>query len=125
MIKKFYNYVLEKDELEDITSDENDFTNIKDAIKELIEQTIESSGGNFNTFVSSYKKNPDEYSIEGLINDSDIYDFYLKYRNDIDEMLNNIKFFDEIPSDMNVYGLYDYIIQGTNRCVDELMKDIN
>ena len=95
-----------------------------DELKSLIESTIENSGGEFSTFVESMIKDPDKFKIEGLINDSDIYDFYLKYRNDIDEILNDIKFYDEIPSELNVFGLYDYIITGTNRSVQEIIKMI-
>jgi len=46
----------------------------------MIEATIDNSGGEFKQFVESLLKNPDDAKIEGLINDSDIYDFYLKYR---------------------------------------------
>ena len=42
----------------------------------------------------------------------------------IDEILNDIKFYDEIPSELNVFGLYDYIITGTNRSVQEIIKMI-
>ena len=43
----------------------------------------------FSSFVESFIKNPEDVKIEGLINDSDIYEFYLKWRNDIDEILND------------------------------------
>ena len=80
---------------------------IKDIIS-MIESTIENSGGEFDSFIDSYKKDPSSVKIEGLINDSDIYDFYLKNRNDIDEILNDIKFYDESPAENNTFGLYDY-----------------
>ena len=44
-----------------------------------------------NDFIESFVRNPEESQIEGLINDSDIYDFYLKYRNQVDEILSKIK----------------------------------
>ena len=91
-------------------------------IKSLIESTIGKSGGEFDTFKESFIKDPEKFKIEGLINDSDIYDFYLKHRNSVDEILNDIKFYDEIPSEMNVFGLYDYIIIGTMKSVQELVK---
>ena len=122
MVKKWKEYIKEDLEDQDFVSQDNKYEEVTEGVKELIEKTIESNGGNFETFVDSYNKSPEDFQIEGLINDSDIYDFYLKYRNEIDELLNDINFFDEIPSDNNSYGLYEYVINGTKRCVDEIVK---
>jgi len=123
MIKNFLDYIKENTDIKDITVDSDKYTSLKEDIKSMIESTIENSGGEFDTFVNSYNRNPEDYKIEGLINDSDIYEFYLKHRNDIDEILNDIKFFDEVPTEMNAFGLYEYIIKGTERSVQELVKD--
>jgi hypothetical protein len=117
MIKKYIQYIRE--------SNNNKYSDIKKEIKSLIENTIENSGGEFNTFVDSFNRNPEDYKIEGLINDSDIYDFYLKWRNDIDEILNDINFFDEVPTENNTFGLYDCVIKGTERAIRELIKGLN
>lgn len=124
MIKKFNEYIKEDVDLDEITVDDNKYSDIKEDIKEMIESTIENNGGEYQTFVNSYKRSPEDYKIEGLINDSDIYEFYLKHRNDIDELLNDIKFFDELPTDNNAFGLYEYTIKGTERCVVELVKSM-
>lgn len=105
-------------------NDVNNFDELKNEIKSLIEKTIESSGGEYQSFVDSYIKSPDDIKIEGLINDSDVYEFYLKFRNDIDELLNDINYFDDVPSEMNVLGLYDYIIKGTEKAVKEIVKEL-
>ena len=124
MIKKYFQFI--KEDLDDIKSSEQpsdkQYTELEDEIKSMIEETIEKSGGEFNSFVEKFIKSPDDVKIEGLINDSDIYDFYLKYRNDIDELLNDIKYFDEIPSESNTFGLYDYIINGTEKAIIEAVK---
>jgi hypothetical protein len=73
-------------------------------------------------FIEEYNRSPEDTVIEGLINDSDIYDFYLMWRNDIDDVLSAINFFDEIPSEEKVYSLYDYIIVGTKRAVREVIS---
>lgn len=123
MIKKFLQYIKENDEFQDITSSSNSkYDEIKDEIKSMIESTIENSGGEFNTFIDSLLKNPEDVKIEGLINDSDIYDFYLKWRNDVDEILNDVKFFDEAPVESNAFGLYAYTIKGTERSIEEVIK---
>jgi hypothetical protein len=141
MIKKYIEFIKEADETEEIStestpsqgeaqptetdeSDSSKFTEIKDEIKSMIEKTIEKSGGELNQFVDSFNKNPEDVKIEGFINDSDIYEFFLKWRNDIDEVLNDIKFFDENPVEINAIGLYDYVIKGTERAFQEVVKMI-
>ena len=93
-----------------------------DEIKKLVEKTIEKNGGELNQFILSFIKDPENIKIEGLINDSDIYDFYLKFRNQVDEILNTIKFYQQTPDDNGCLGLYDYIILGTNRAIIEFAK---
>jgi hypothetical protein len=141
MIKKYIEFIKEADEVEEAPteetpaqgesqpeetdeSDSSKFTEIKDEVKSMIEKTIEKSGGELDQFVDSFNKNPEDVKIEGFINDSDIYDFYLKWRNDIDEVLNDIKFFDENPVEINAIGLYDYVIKGTERALQEVVKMI-
>lgn len=141
MIKKYIEFIKEADETEEVStestpaqgeaqpaetdaSDSSKFTEIKDEIKSMIEKTIEKSGGELNQFVESFNKNPEDVKIEGFINDSDIYEFFLKWRNDIDEVLNDIKFFDENPVEINAIGLYDYVIKGTEKALQEVVKMI-
>jgi hypothetical protein len=133
MIKKYLNFIKEADETgindsqdkkEETTSDSSKFTDVVDAIKSMVEKTIEKSGGELKAFVDSYIKNPDDVKIEGFINDSDVYEFYLKWRNDIDEILSDVNFFDELPSENNAFGLYEYVIKGTQKAFLELIKSV-
>lgn len=119
MIKRYTQFIKEADETS--TSKYNDF---KEEVKSMIETTIQNSGGEFNSFIESFNKSPEDTKIEGLINDSDIYDFYLKWRNDIDEILNDINFFDEVPSELNAFGLYEYVIKGTEKSIIEIVKNL-
>ena len=121
MIKNFLQYIKESD---DITTKVDKYTELKEEIKSMIEKTIENSGGEYKSFVDKFAKSPEDVKIEGLINDSDIYDFYLKFRNDIDELLNDVNYFDEVPSESNTFGLYDYIINGTERSILEIVKEL-
>ena len=114
-MRKFTTLILEAD-------DASKYTEVTDEIKKMIESTIEKSGGEFKSFVESFIKNPDDVKIEGLINDSDVYDFYLKYRNQIDEVLNTVKFYGETPESINVFGLYDFIIKVTQKAILEFVK---
>lgn len=124
MIKRYYQFIKEADESVENTDNSSKYSEVKDEIKSMIEKTIEKSGGEFNSFIDSLIKNPEDVKIEGLINDSDIYDFYLKWRNDIDEILNEIKFFDEMPSEINAFGLYDYLIKGTQKSIEQFVSQL-
>ena len=105
--------------------DDSKYTEVKEEINKMIENTIQKSGGELKSFIESFEKNPEDVKVEGFINDSDIYDFYLKFRNDVDEILNNIKFYDESPTEVNAFGLYEYVIKGTERAFMEVVKMIN
>jgi ClpP class serine protease len=129
MIKKYLQFIKEADETTEAqptekSQDSGKYTELKEEVKSMIEKTIEKSGGEFKSFVDKFSKSPDDTKIEGFINDSDIYEFYLKFRNDIDELLNDIKYFNEVPSESNTFGLYDYIISGTEKAVSQIVKDL-
>jgi pectate lyase len=99
------------------------YKDLKGDLIELIEKSLNTSDSKtFEDFIKAYIKNPEDTQIEGLISDADIYEFYLKYRNDVDEILSEIKFYDEKPSEMGVFGVYDYIIKATKRSVLESVK---
>jgi hypothetical protein len=135
MIKKYSQFINEADQVEPQAQpekpegikslDDSKYTEIKEEINKMIENTIQKSGGELKSFIESFEKNPEDVKVEGFINDSDIYDFYLKFRNDVDEILNNIKFYDESPTEVNAFGLYEYVIKGTERAFMEVVKMIN
>lgn len=127
MIKRYVEFITEaQEENEEAVGvksmDPENYTEIEDEVKEMIEKTIETSGGEYNTFIQSFIQNPEDVKVEGFINDSDIYEFYLKFRNDIDEILNNVKFFDTPATEINAYGLYEYVIKGTDKAFMEVVK---
>jgi pectate lyase len=137
MIKRYVQFLTEADETEaqvpeesQATAEETDasdsskYTEVIDEVKSMIEKTVEESGGELKSFVKSYTKNPKDVKVRGFINDADIYDFYLKWRNDIDEILNNLKFFDEVPTKNNAFGIYEYAIKGTEKAFLEIVKMI-
>lgn len=121
MVKRYLQFIKEASD-EIAKADSSKYTEIKDEIKSMIEKTIDNSGGEFASFVDKFVKEPEDVKIEGLINDSDLYEFYLKFRNDIDELLNDIKFFGIAPSESNAMGLYDYLIKGTQKAIEETVK---
>jgi hypothetical protein len=55
--------------------DPDNYTDIKDEIKSMIEKTIEAGGGEYKSFINSFIQNPEDVKVDGF--DSDIYEFYL------------------------------------------------
>ena len=135
-LSKYYQFIREAEELQstaedlgsgstEVSADISKYTELKDELTEMIKASLNTEDDKtFEDFIDAYNKNPEETQIEGLINDSDIYEFYLKWRNDIDEILNDIKFFDESPSESSTFGLYDYLIKGTERAIVEFVKGL-
>jgi len=123
MIKKYLQFIKESDDSLS-ANDTYKYEEVKKDVESMIQSTIDKTGGEIKSFIESFIKNPDDVKIEGLINDSDIYEFYLKWRNDIDEILNNIKFFGDNPTEVNAFGLYEYTIKGTERAIEEIVKMI-
>ena len=131
-IKKYVQFLAEAaSEDQEIVSSVKDgptFDGIKDSIRGMIEETLKKSGGtDIKTFASKYvqdnenpSKNSGGTSIEGLINDDQIYDFWLEFDNEIDELLNQIEFFNDSP--VNINGTYKYIIEATKKAILEIVR---
>lgn len=136
IIKKYSKWINEEFELSDIKTSDNDlsagnedkkpmadkYETVLSDVSDLIKKSVKSEDDKvFTDFIDAYIKDSESSSIEGLINDSDIYEFYLKYRDDIDDILNDIKWYDESPASMTCYGVYDYIIKSTKKAVTEFV----
>jgi hypothetical protein len=121
-IKRYYKFVNE-DLKSDLTSNlEGENKDLKESIIEKIIKSLNTDDKKvFDDFVSAYIKDSEKNQIEGLINDSDIYEFYLSNRNDIDALLSKINFYEENPSEMNSFSLYDYVVKGTKKAISEIV----
>jgi len=98
---------------------------IKQDLLNMIEQSVNSNDMKLvNDFIESYINDTDSTNIEGLVNDSDVYEFYLKYVNEIDEVLNDIEYFAKSPESEGTLGLYDVMVNGTRTALVELFKSI-
>ncbi len=124
-IKNYINFIKEdlKSDLESSLRPEN--KDLKSAVIEKIIKSLKTEEKDvFDEFVEAYIKDDSKNQIEGLINDSDVYEFYLSYRNEIDELLSDINFYDEKPSEINSFSLYDYLVKGTQRAIKESVLQI-
>lgn len=111
---------------EDISAFEEKITgkykSLKRGILELIDGTINSSElVNYQNFINKYIEDPDTV-IENFVEDSDVFNFYLKYKGDIDELLADKEFFDKSARENDIFSLYDYIIVGTRESVFDGME---
>lgn len=119
-MKKFTIYLKEAEE--PIKNDNE----LKDELKDMIRKSLNTSDSKtIEDFIAAYKTDSEGNQIEGLIHDSELYDFYLKYGEEIDEMLSKTDFFEKIPDSMNVYSLYDYVIVGTKEAVKLLVNGMS
>lgn len=99
---------------------------LKSSIEEMIKESIGTEDdGTYREFLSSYLRDPEANQVVGFINDSDIYDFYIKYRSDIDELLSDLKWYDETPSDIGIFSVYQYIIESTKKAFNEIIQILN
>lgn len=75
-------------------------------------------------FIDEYLRDSEKNKINGLTEKSDIMAFWERFINDIDEILAEIKFFNETPSDMGCYSSYDYIEKSTEKAIKEVLMAI-
>lgn len=100
------------------------YKSLKRGILSILEESVENTEEliNVQNFISEYVEDPSTKVLVGLVDDSEIFDFYLKYQNNIDEICNDKKFFDKIPSENNIISLHGFVIEGTKFAVLECLK---
>jgi hypothetical protein len=121
-IKNYTQYLVESSEYEDYQN-APEYKEISNDLQKMIKKSLKTS--DFQTkkdFIKAYLIDPEKNQIEGLINDSDVYEFYLRHRGAIDEILSDIKFYEEAP--LEISGLYDYTIVGTKRAIKSILSNI-
>jgi len=125
MIKKFSEYNLIKEDENSSSEINNDFDDLKEVIRTLITDSLNSTDNDvFDKFIKSYLEEDSESIIEGLVNDSDVYEFYLKYTESIDELLNSIEFFNKSVKEHGLVSLYDYMILGARKAVKTIVNKL-
>lgn len=103
-----------------------DYNSLKTNILLLLDNSIKDTTEliNVQNFINSYIENPEKSTLIGLVDDADIFDFYLKTMADTDKLCNDKNYFDESPKSKNIFSLYDCVIKGTKFAVLEAMKII-
>ena len=136
-IEKFKNFLVERLDYSDIEDRlDAEYNELKVEIVKMIEDSLKGATETVNmidieNFISDYiSSGKDANMIDGLIEDNDIFNFYLKHQSSIDELLNDSGYMGESPTTNNVFSLYDVVIDGTkdsilvilNRLSDELFE---
>ena len=100
------------------------YASLKRGLLELIEKSVDNYEElvNVQNFIHNYAENPENEVLEGLVEDGDIFDFYLKNQADVDEICMGNQFFEKSPKEKEIFTLYDFVIVGTKFAVQETMK---
>ena len=130
VVKRFSDFSLnEKLDLVDLGSKMSDeYTTLKTDILKVVNDILEETSSenvktdDLNQFISEYiSKGKEGISMLELVSDNSIFNFYLKNKSDIDELLTKSGYFKESPSDNNVTDLYDVMIDGTKQAIVDIM----
>jgi len=107
------------EELEGKLSDK--YLSLKRGILDLLDKTLNSDTTKLQNYIDTYiDPNTDEV-LDGFVEDADIFDFYLKYQADVDQILDDNNYYSDSP---DVTSLYDYVIDGTFDAVIYCMEDM-
>jgi hypothetical protein len=102
--------------------EEKTYDDLRDGVNRLIKNQLKKTDFTSRKELAlAYLRDEEKNPIEGFINDSDVYEFYLQYRDDIDDLLSDMRWFDETPSENNIFSIYDFIIVSTKKAFREMI----
>lgn len=112
-----------QDEIEPKLS--NKYMSLKRGILELLDRELNGDITKLQNYIDNFVDPESEEVLDGFVEDADIFDFYLKYQADIDQILLDHKYYDDLPE---VESLYDYVIDGTFDavvyCMEEMKEEL-
>lgn len=130
-IKNYNTFLLESMVSDDIISNlPDEYNDVKADIIGLIDDTLSDINddykrSDFDKFVNDYLINgKDDVNINGLIDDNDIFNFYMKHQSDIDEFLNSDGYLEETPKEHDSFGLHETLIDGTKYLIFNMIEQI-
>lgn len=131
IIKRYSSFINESTVTDEIISNLSDNnTELKTDIIEHIDETLsdindEYKRSDFNNFVDEYIVNgKDSSTINGLIEENDIFNFYMKHQSEIDTFLNEDGYLEETPKDHDSFGLHETLIDGTKHAILKMIEQI-
>jgi len=129
-IRVFSDYLNEALDLTELQEEVGEsFPELKMDLLEMIDMTLEASDiknvkkEDLNDFFTNYiTAGKDADMIDELVEDNDLFNFYLKHQSDFDELLNDTGYMEKSPQENNVFSLYDVTIDGTKQGILSLME---
>lgn len=126
-MKNFIEYFNVNENLDSELRDKlsSDYKSLKRGLLDLIEKTVDESDKllNVQNYMDDYT-NDEDLVLDEFVENSEIYDFYLKYQTDIDSILTDNEYFENPPGENNIFSLYDYVIEGTKESVKICFKEM-
>jgi len=100
------------------------YNSLKRGILLLLEDSIENTEQlvDVQNYIHKSSEDLDTNALIGFVEEADIFDFYLKYQADLDEICNTNSWFTKNPSEENIFSLYSYIINGAKFGVKQCLK---
>lgn len=111
--------------LSDNLNIEEEFIDLENELIQMIDDTTNSDDNDLKMETMRSYISDNSTTIIGLVNDSDVFDLYLKYRNNFDSILSEIDHFSKSPNNIGtVNSVYEYIIESTKIGIQELFKKL-
>ena len=117
-----------KENLEDTLKDKltEQYISLKRGILDLLDKSINDTSElvNVQNFINDYIHNPEPGKLQDFVEYGDIFNFYLKYQGDVDDICNDTGWFDNSPKSKNIFSLYDNVLEGTKHGIIQCMKEM-
>jgi hypothetical protein len=120
-VKKFNQY-----QLNESIVDAAKYDGMERALVEILYKNVES-GDIIETkqFITRLEKeDSDDLIINGFSSDQDWYDFYLKFKDEIDVILTEMDYFNSSPSSNNLFSLYSFVVDGTQTAFKSKLSEM-
>lgn len=131
IIKKYYNFINESMVTDDLINKLTDeYKELQTDLLEHIDETLSDLNDEYKLsdlkkFINDYiVEGKDSANINGLIEDTDISNFYHKHHNSIDKFLNEDGYLEDSPKEHQSFGLHDIMIDGTKYMIFKMLEKI-
>tara|TARA_R110000772_G_scaffold20466_5_gene56906 strand:+ start:66549 stop:66941 length:393 start_codon:yes stop_codon:yes gene_type:complete len=104
---------------------EEDLIELENELIQMIDDSINSEDTNLKTETMKSYTEDSSTTVIGLVNDSDVFDLYLKHKNQFDKLLLDLDHFSKSPESLgSVSSVYEYVIESTKIGVQEVFRKL-
>jgi len=103
-----------------------DYKSLKRGILNLLDNSVENPEElvNVQNFINDYIEDTEKVTLVGLVDDAEIFTFWEKYKEQIDEICTDKGYFDSSPKENDVFSVYSFMIKATKFAVQECMTSL-